>query len=258
MPNEESDGYVHRVIYTFDPYSDGLAIVLRLSGPATQQDLRAASDLLDEWIDSYEVHGRCRNAEVSGALGESRIALCAERMVHPEGTSRVFADAERIGARAQQRMALASWTVTDLDSTLSADQREVAQRLGTPVFQVRPGGDVLKDLRRAGLVSTPGLRPATGWSTAVFLAAFFARRLDAPLKYWLHAAAIVFGVAGLQLASRHWCTTREHALAAVTCISAVVTLAMNLSGSNGDASLMVNLLPFGFLVAWHFSWIRQG
>jgi hypothetical protein len=244
---------------TIDPYNNGLAIVLSLSRPATAQDIAIADRLLDDWIEPYEQAGRCRNPELRGKAGDREIILSAERWSHPDGADAVIADARNVTSLAKAQLPVASSKLSDLDSTVSADHDEIAARLGSPVFQVRPGGDLLAELRKAGALPQPtGLRPSGMWIALLAVASFAANRMPDPLRNWFYAGTIVLGVSGLQLASRQWCERREHVLAVLTCTAAIADLFANSNATDETLRLVTRLALLGFLVAWMIFWQRRG
>jgi hypothetical protein len=244
---------------TTDPYNDGLAIVLSLSRPATAEDIAIADRLLDIWIEPYEQAGQCRNPELRGKVGDREIILSAERWSHPDGAGAVISDARHVISLAKAQLPVASCKLSDLDSTVSADHDEIAARLGSPVSQVKPGGDLLAELRNAGALPLPiGLRPSGMWVALVAIASFAANRTPDPLRTCLYAGTVVLGVGGLQLASRHWCKRREHALAVLTCIAAIADLLANLNATDGTLRIVARLALLGFFVAWMIFWQRRG
>jgi hypothetical protein len=242
----------------FDPYDDGISIVLNLSRVASQQELDAAADLLEEWASHYRAEGRShRNAGRRGRLGDRRMEIYLDRIVDPHGPAAALEYAEDLARRARTALPVASHEITSADDALDAD---IEERLGVQRIVVRPGGDAVADLRAARLLPMPpGLRPSVLWVFPLFAARFATSLLDPPYASYAGNAIVVAGVGGLAIASRHWCGRREHALAVAFCLVAAGNIAIVAAAPSNDGLLWAARLASIVLgILWIVTWLGRG
>lgn len=102
-----------------------------------------------------------------------------------------------------------------------------------------------------------GLRPAVHWLLALLLARFAFALLPIELAAPMRSAGTLLAVAGLQLASRAWCGTREMVLAALTCGGCAGMLVHDLAAP-GSGSPALNVFTAVSGGAWAMFWLRCG
>ncbi|MBZ0121129.1 MAG: hypothetical protein K8H88_29305 [Sandaracinaceae bacterium] len=139
---------------------DGIGIVLELSRPATEADLVVARDLLEEWLTRYDEGPRYRNCGLEGdAPRSTRVVLWADRVDDADGPEAAIAHAESIARRASTILPVRSWRLSGGKQQAEGD---LEARLGVPLVAVRPGGDLVADLERAGLLPVAKRRRFSG------------------------------------------------------------------------------------------------
>ena len=238
-----------------DPYNDGLAIEMTLERPATVEDVAAARAVLNSWLEAY---GECghgyRNCGVDAEVGATSFALWADRIRHADGSEAAVAAARSAAARASHTIATLSVEVT---SAAEAADRDMVARLGHAPFQLRPGGDLLANVRATEAPwYNGGLRPSFLPLAVIGLLRLIARRYETEVP-WL-APSIVggLGIIALTWASRHHLRGGQIVMGGVaSSVLLVPGLASLLQPGAGSAiALLAKIGPFvGF--AWVVSWI---
>ena len=119
---------------------------------------------------------------------------------------------------------------------------EPSQQPGAPESEPRP----------------PGLRPSAGWLIAVLLVRILVAGFPTTLSQPLRSAILLAGVAGLQIASRAWCGTREYALAALACGASAGSFVLELNAPGSGMATAMLALSLVSCALWAVLWLRRG
>ncbi|MBN8615960.1 MAG: hypothetical protein J0L92_35545 [Deltaproteobacteria bacterium] len=241
-----------------DTREEGLAIGVLLSRPATADDVHAAQDLLDDWLDRYdsgEAAPRYRNCGVEGSEGARELTLWCDRLDDAAGTAAAIEHARSIAAKAREVLPTAGVEITAA-SAVSA--RDLDARLGAPSITVGPGGDLVGDMMAAGIIPRPpGLRPSQTYVLVLGIAIAACTALGAPMSTYVRTAAIVLGVGGLAFASRAWTSTTTQLLAAATVITALLFALARLGTEGRVLPIALAIAVLITFVAWSRAWVKS-
>jgi len=242
---------------SFDPYDDGIAIVLQLSRVAREEDIEAARALRTRWLEHYGPIGQgFRNCGLQGEIGSREITLWADRVRDADGPEAAVDHAKDIARTAGKALPVAGWQVTSAEEPAQAD---AAARFGLPVRAVRPDGDGDGQQPAPSDAGLPqGLRPHGGWVLLVFGLRFFAPRLDQVHAEALRSAVVLIGIALLHIPSRAWCGPREHLLAAIAGGCAAASLIYDFAAPHTSFAWVVRAISAVSAAVWAVLWMRRG
>lgn len=239
----------------YDAYNDGLAIEITLDRPATEADVAAARDLLYAWLEAYGEQGLgYRNCGADAEVGATRFALWADRIRHADGNEAAVDVARSAAAQADEVLPTLLAVVT---SAGDAADKDLGQRLGRGAFQVRPGGDLLADVRTTEAPwYNGGLRPSFLPLAVMGLLRVIARRYETEVPGVAPNIVGGIGIIALTWASSHHLHRGQVVMG---CVASSVLLACGLVGllqpsATSAIALLERMTPFvGF--AWVVSWI---
>ena len=235
----------------YDPYNDGLAIEITLDRPATEADVAAARALLGDWLAAYGDQGLgYRNCGVEAEVGTTRFALWADRIRHADGGEAAVDAARNAAAQVRRTLPALSAQVT---SAAEAADRDMDARLGHAPFHVRPGGDLLADVRAAEAPwYNGGLRPSLTAVVLMFVLRYVAREWETEVPLVVPNLLTACAVAGLTWASR---LNLKRFQVVVGCCASSVLLAHGLVGVFLPGSALAISALFLVGAAAQFAWV---